>query len=390
MPRCARSLCRCALLAVATASASFPQAAAITLTSLTPRTVLQRDHANFATFAISGAFSESATAIEARAVVRSGFGGTTTPWQVIDAAPAGGAYAGTLTASGGWYDVEVRAMNGALAVGSAAVERIGVGEVFITAGQSNSANEGADGPLSPADDRVSAYGPATGWRAANDPQPVATGTRGSPWPSLGDQLAARYDVPIGFYSVGWSGTAVEHWLPGAVPIGPTPLYDRIKSAINRFGADGVRAVLWHQGETDNIFNTPAAVYASRLQTVIDQSRLDAGYDLPWLVALASSFLTLNGDANVIAGQQQVIDDDPLTYLGPNTDALTGSPWRDTGGAGVHFSTIGLIEHARLWAVAIDDSGLIPPVPEPSAIALAIISLAALLPLGHRRRRHPAG
>lgn len=368
-------------LAVAVVLASCLPAAAITLTSLSSRTIVQRNDSNLATLAVGGMFSESATAIEARVVARSGFGGTTTDWQVIDAAPAGGNYLGALTATGGWYDVEVRAVNGALAVGSATVERIGVGEIFVTAGQSNSANEGADGPLAPADDRVSAFSPTTGWRAAYDPQPVATGTKGSPWPSLGDQLAAKYDVPIGFYSVGWSGTGIQHWLPGATPIGPTPLYDRLKSAVRQFGADGVRAVLWHQGETDNLFNTSTAVYASRLQTVIDQSRIDAGYDLPWLVALASYFPSILGDANVIAGQQQVIVNDPFTYLGPNTDTLVGSPWRDTNGTGVHFSTAGLREHARLWAEAIGNSGLVPAVPEPGAIAMA---LTALLAMARRR------
>jgi len=373
---CCRQTFLACPLALAVALATCLPAAAITLTSLSPRTIVQRNDANRATLTIGGAFSESAAAIEARAVARSGFAGTTTDWQVIDAAPAGGSYLGTLTAAGGWYDVEVRAVGGGSTLGTAAVERIGVGEIFVTAGQSNSANEGADGPLAPADDRVSAFSPTTGWRAAYDPQPVATGVRGSPWPSLGDQLAAKYDVPIGFYSVGWSGTAVQQWLPGAAATGPTPLYDRLKGAVSQFGVDGVRAVLWHQGESDNLLNTPAAAYASRLQTVIDQSRVDAGYDLPWLVALASYFPSILGDANVIAGQQQVIADDPLTYLGPNTDTLVGSPWRDLDGAGVHFSTVGLQEHARLWVEAIENSGLVRVVPEPGAGALALVALAA--------------
>ena len=47
-------------------------------------------------------------------------------------------------AAGGWYRLDVRAASAGKAVAQATVERVGVGEVFVIAGQSNSANHGAE------------------------------------------------------------------------------------------------------------------------------------------------------------------------------------------------------------------------------------------------------
>ena len=43
-------------------------------------------------------------------------------------------------AAGGWYQLTVRARTGSRKTAEQAVDKVGVGEVFVTAGQSNSAN----------------------------------------------------------------------------------------------------------------------------------------------------------------------------------------------------------------------------------------------------------
>lgn len=55
----------------------------------------------------------------------------------------GGFHAKIDLAAGGWYRMEVRAIAGVKTVAKASVERIGAGEIFVVAGQSNSANHGA-------------------------------------------------------------------------------------------------------------------------------------------------------------------------------------------------------------------------------------------------------
>jgi hypothetical protein len=312
--------------------------------------VFQRDRTSHADVPVRGTVTGRIKSVEARARVIGGFSGTPTDWRIMDDAPTAEGFTGTLRLRAGWYAVDVRVRRVDGSAYGAAVQPVGVGEVLITAGQSNAANSGKP-PLAPTDPRVSAYGPG-GWQPAADPQPIATGGGGTPWPVLGDLLAERLDIPIGFISVGWGGTRVDQWLPGL------NLYPRLRDALAVVEPNGARAVLWHQGEADASTGTPAPTYAERLSLVIAGSRRDAGYDLPWGVALVS-FLP-GGDAErmaaVVAGQRSVIDSDPLVFEGPNTDDLVGEEWRHDG---IHFNEAGLREHARRWSEVIPFPSLLP-------------------------------
>lgn len=310
------------------------------------RAIFQRDEQNSAAIPLQGLVDAStAASIEARAVPRAGFSGIATGWVTVDSSLQSGVWDGSLDLSAGWYDIEVRSIDGAgNVVDERTVDRVGVGEVFVIAGQSNSANYG-NPTLSAQDDRVSAFDLAN-WQGANDPMPIADGSGGSPWPALGDMLTEELDVPVGFVSVGWGGTSAAQWEPGAPGPDSEPLYNRLQDALTALGPDGARAVLWHQGEADNALNTSSAAYEASLETIIAQSRIDAGYDVPWGIALAS-FISLGNpnDANVTGAQQEVIDDDPLNFLGAATDDLGGPAWRWDG---IHFNEAGLREHAQRW------------------------------------------
>ncbi len=254
-------------------------------------------------------------------------------------------FAGTLTAPAGWHRLEIRATDDTGIFAATTVDPVGVGEVFITAGQSNAANHGAV-PLTAQDPRVSARG-LSGWQHAADPQPVASGQGGSPWSALGDLLAARFDVPIGLLSVAVGGTTVGQWQPGA----PDALYFRLTWALGVVGPNGARAVLWHQGESDASAGTTTDQYVAQLDHLIRQARSDAGWDVPFGVAQVGFLPGLSAEAiaAVVAGQQRVIDADPLVFEGPATDDLQGADMRYDG---VHFSEAGLREHARRWAERI--------------------------------------
>lgn len=368
-------------LALALAFLRTQVAFGVSVDSLSPHQIFQRADTNRADVAIEGTYAGTVTRIEARAVARPGYSGTSTGWRVIDAAPSGGAYASSLTIGAGWYDVEVKAYNGALEVDSTAIEQIGVGEVFIAAGQSNSANYGSP-RQSPDDDRVSAATTfaAKTWQHADDPQPTATGTNGSPWPQLGDLIAAKYDVPVGFVSVGVGGTAVGEWLPNG-----SSFYDtRLKPTIEALGTNGFRAILWHQGESDSVAGTSAATYASRLQSVIAVSRVDAGFDVPWGVAIASYIPNTSAfnQAQIVAGQQAIIDGDPLVFRGALTDDFhTLGYLTDV----VHFNQKGLDEHAARWLNQIVSSQIITTKTAPEPSACALLAVGGIL-LGWRVRR----
>ena len=168
-------------------------------------------------------------------------------------------------------------------------------------------------------------------------------------------------------------------MPGASGPDSQPLYDRLKDALEALGPDGARAVLWHQGESDNELNTSTTDYIQRLEAIIDQSRIDAGFDIPWGIAQASfdpnrSPMT---QQSVINAQALVATNDPLNFVGAFTDDLTGTMWRHDG---IHFNEAGLIEHADRWFDQLNATFY--AIPEPGSFAL--LGVTGVLAMMHRR------
>jgi hypothetical protein len=328
--------------------------ASLSLTRPLARQILQRSAAGTGAIPISGFGMGPLELVEARAVVMAGSNtGSSTDWQPIATAPAG-AFTGALAgvAAGGWYQVEVRMRVRGVASTSIVVEQIGVGDIYITAGQSNSANHGTRAkPAS--DDWGSAWSFTGTWTRAADPMPGCSGTGGSVWTRLGPILRARSGVPVGFVCLGEGGTRVAQWVPGA------DLYPRIRAAVQAFPADGFSAVLWHQGESDSAFGTTRADYESRLESIIARSRVDGGWPVPWYVAEAGSYPAgrLAQVERVVAAQRRVVFADPLVFLGPTTDdfRLEGK-LHDT----VHFNERGLADHAMQWAALLSGTAALAP------------------------------
>src|SRR5205085_1676829 len=79
--------------------------------------------------------------------------------------------------AGGWYRLKVRLRSGAKDLATVAIDHVGIGEVFIVAGQSNAANHGEDKTQTKSG-RVAAFD-GKQWVLANDPMPGASGKGGS-------------------------------------------------------------------------------------------------------------------------------------------------------------------------------------------------------------------
>lgn len=283
-------------------------------------------------------------------------------------------YEGTIpnVPAGGWYklDIQGKASADGEAEVSQTVEKIGVGEVFITAGQSNSCNFGGT-KTNAQEDMVSAFDPQKDvWQHCDDPQPCISGYaegngKGSPWPSAGDALFEKLQVPIGFVTTGFGGSTIAELLDKH--------YAAILDAIETLRPYGYRAILLHQGEGDSGGHTKQKEYAESLIKLIQETRKDAGYDLIWMVANAAyTPYTSAADNNEILEAQKEVCDEETIFLGPLTDDMDkDSGYRHTDN--LHFNEEGLKEHGRRWAESItaklvpDYSKLPPdPTPEPPA------------------------
>ena len=256
------------------------------------------------------------------------------------------------TPAGGWYALAVRAMKDGKEVAGATVAHVGVGEVFIGAGQSNSTNCGGLGSKLPTDGRTTT---ATGmvasfdgkaWRIANDPQwgthDFQTYQLGSFWPAFGDVMYTRFKVPVGVAVTGHGGTSINQWKKGA----GSGLYAWTLTRMNQLGKNGFRAVLWHQGESD--YDMQAQLYADGLAKIIGDFRVDAGWDMPWFLAHASFCPGKPVVDTNSRGGQEILWKKGTALEGPDTDNLLGD-MRDNGGSGIHFSKKGLKAHGEAWA-----------------------------------------
>jgi len=346
------------------------QAADLILTSPLDFQVVQRVTPSKGLVRVSGQLSEDAPE---DAVVETRFTEATTDpaWQRLNAKIKGREISGYLDAqAGGWRRLEVRVMQAGKMIATASVAHVGVGEVFVIAGQSNSANYGEE-RLRPQTDRVASFD-GTQWQPANDPQPGASGNGGSFIPPLADAVVTQENVPVGIIACGIGATSVREWLPqgASFPHPPTiesrvvklpdgqwasngAAFDVFVERMKQPGPRGFRAILWHQGESDANQKDPSRtlpgeLYREYLEKLIRDSRRAIGWDAPWFVAQASYHVPGDESSDDIRAAQASLWKDGIAFPGPDSDALKGD-LRERKGQGVHFSGQGLREHGAKWA-----------------------------------------
>lgn len=285
----------------------------------------------------------NASAVDARVVLMPGASGRETAWRSLRQTGERGVYTGAVDAvAGGWYVLHVRAVRGGVVFAKASVEKVGVGEVFVTAGQSNSSNYGGT-RLRAKQDRVVAYGNGT-WQPAADPMPGARGEGGSPWCPFGDLLVKYLNMPVAVAAVGYHGVKAEGWAPGG------EAFPRMKKVLKALGPGGARAVLWHQGEADNTPETTEESYYATMKKVIDGSRAAAGYKIPWMVARASfcpaRYNPPSELCQAVRAAQTRLWKEGIALQGPDTDDMTGRTYRCSDD--IHMNEHGLVVHGTRW------------------------------------------
>lgn len=352
----------------------------LTLSSPQDYQVVQRDSRSQGGLVVAGVVLFGGTnatppdALEVRLIGKSTNGDLPGQWQPLTfAAPSLSFHERLAVPAGGWYRLEVRASQHGQWVSTNVVEHVGVGEVFIIAGQSNSANYGEEKQKT-LTGLVAAFN-GHGWQLAADPEPGAGGKKGSFMPVFGDAIAEHFHVPVGLVAMGIGSTSVREWLPAGICFtNPTmtgrnmvvvapgkwaatgTIFAHFAARMKSFGPHGFRAVLWHQGESDARqakpeCTLPGNLYHQYLAQVIQDSRREIGWDAPWFVAQVSYHNPSDVASPDIRAAQQALWDEGIALPGPDTDTLTGL-MREKNGQGIHLSAQGLREHGRMWAAKV--------------------------------------
>lgn len=243
----------------------------ITISTPASETVFQRDASGEASVSVSGGYVGSPATIEARL----GAGA----WVTLDASPTGGTYSGTLTglssAGASLEALQVRFSDDTDVSDSV---NIGIGDVFLCAGQSNSA--------------------------------------GNDWTILQGYLETDQSVPIAFIESGTGGSAISSWQPGQTS------YDNMISDYTASAVNAVRAILWHQGETDAITGQTQAAHNALLDSFCAAVDSDITfYNSATRIIIAQigqvRFSGTWHDPDLIrAAQAEAWDDNALAFEGP--------------------------------------------------------------------------
>lgn len=361
--------------------------AQITISSPINRAVYQRSLSNTTTLDISGTYNYNiVTSIQARLVNPST--NTAIPgfdWTIIVKNPTKGFFQGKLqNTPAGWYKLEVRALKSGTVLDTQTLERVGVGDVFMIAGQSNA--QGSHDWVHPTydgvgkgsiDERVVTHENEMYCRDTPIPFPTFTqildqtkiGTAGQAawlWGNLGERIVDSTKFPVSFFNSGAAGSSSLNWIESAQGL-PTihPMtdslfcgheeenrnlpydtvgmpYSNFKRGLNLYNSMfGARAVLWHQGESDKLILSSKEQYFDNLNYVVNKSREDYNTNLSWMISRAS-FINGSGSPQVLFAQDSLVNYGTNTFAGPITDDINNNTVADSRDwINLHFSkTIG--------------------------------------------------
>ncbi|MBC3784854.1 sialate O-acetylesterase [Spirosoma utsteinense] len=372
------------------------------------RAVFQRENDNTSTIYLSGSYYQPIDSVQARVQAEVAGQGLNTDWVTIQRAPQGGVFQGALRAKGGWYRLEVQAFAGRTVISSDVVRKVGIGEVFIITGQSNAQGFQNFGAVGASDDRVNCvtYDNSTANSLNDPPAPIfqqlsasaLIGPRGKSawcWGVLGDLIAKQYQVPVLFINTAWQGTVIRNWRESAegkitknifamgTPFEDFPVgmpYANLVIALRYYcSIQGMRAVLWQQGENDNVpLNSTRQAYSEDMQYIINKTRADTRRYPAWVLA-RSSYNAGKVSQEIIQAQNDVINTyNNNVFAGPFTDNIQVPRFEGE----VHFGGEGLKQLGQAWfeslnAVFFASSRPLPPLPPPTIAVTCAASNNAL-------------
>lgn len=164
------------------------------------------------------------------------------------------------------------------------VLHVGVGNLFLIAGQSNSAGYSRDFCTDPPDLAVHLFRNRSKWDLACHPMNESTfagslaneemGIPGpSPYLSFGKCYGKFTGMPVGLIQTALGGSPMKRWMPGE-----GDLYQNMLDKIRQTGGK-YAGILWYQGCSDTDPEA-AAMYYENFKTFVDAVRSHLGYEIP--------------------------------------------------------------------------------------------------------------
>ncbi len=285
--------------------------------------------------------------------------GTNTPvanWATIDSTPGGGTFSGSLSVpQGGWYNIEVRALDEAGSVIGAGrgTNKWGVGLNILCIGQSNLTGTGPPPYTVAASDLAVNYSNAGRWEHLVDPyddeSPVGAVDNdndeppgGSMIPGLANSLIQTFNFPVAFVPAPKGGSPL---IPSgnfgwayrnpSNPYDPTTLYGQSITKAQTVG--GVELIVMNQGEADFRNNRTEAEYETYFNIMISNYRQDLRPDIPIFICQLGTIGAPEGTDDGLVGIRKAqgdLDNGTTVFMGATE---MDQPRHD----GWHYNTPGL-------------------------------------------------
>ena len=211
---------------------------------------------------------------------------------------------------------------------------LGVGDVWVIAGQSNSAGYGKGPYEDPCELGVHLFRNSERWALASHPMNDSTDTKHSinrenansghsPYLQFGRLLKRELGHPIGLVQTALGGSPLSRWNP-AEP-GTADLHENMLRCVAKAGGH-VKGILWYQGESDVRSEEAATTYGERFCQALSAWRDALGdVGLPVLTVQLNRVLQLEDDgadqrwSQVREAQRQVARQVPGVAVVPALD-----------------------------------------------------------------------
>jgi hypothetical protein len=225
-------------------------------------------------------------------------------------------------------------------------------DLFLLAGQSNMAGRGAlDADSAKAHPRVLKWTADNQWAPATEPLHWDKAGAGSGLAKSFAEIVAEKNpsITVGLIPTACGGSPISTWTPGAYheQTKSHPYDDCMARAKAAMPSGKLKAILWHQGESD-CNPKSSAVYEEKLRELIARFRKDLGMpDLPVFLGQLGRFPEKPWNESMTAvdqAQQNVAKTVPHVYFISSESLLSK-------GDNLHFSTEAVREFGKRYAEA---------------------------------------